>query len=586
MICSSSWKLSTLTESLRKPRTLLIDSLTDCLGFEMSGFEIAGVVLGSIPIVVMALDYYLKGASTIESFRTYKRALTSLIRVLNAEHAILQDVCEKLLVGIAPQAQIERMIEDPFGALWREKEYSQKLQVRLWRSFKVFESTVLDMREAITDMSTKLNIGPDGKVKCDDRKSFKKLFKRISFVLQKSNHEESMTRIRDGVSSLQKLACLNIEMEPERKLRSQGRLNQLVRDISCSIYQALRSAMTCGCQSAHSVGLRLTPPLRAIVPEDEDKEIVKKLEFGLAISHQLSSSQKKWREMTMQIMENATAGKVAAKPRRSVRFAMTADFRNSGASRPAAFESVVTSFALQDMDPQQTQIENLCDTMKQLEEDCKDCGCLNESQSTGNHKFRIRALECPGSDWALIPIKNILHNQTSSRLGYGDRLRLARIIACGVLQIYGTQWMSSSPTHSNIYLARRQGIPDYQQIFVLTYLPEQRKVTSSNANPVFLSLGILLIELILGQTMDNLQAMQTNDGDMSQLISNYEAAAQLLGRVNMLGGPGYHSAVQRCISDVYGMNVADNNEMMAEAFTGIVGPLEEDLNNLYNTNFM
>lgn len=145
--------------------------------------------------------------------------------------------------------------------------------------------------------------------------------------------------------------------------------------------------------------------------------------------------------------------------------------------------------------------------------------------------------------------------------------------------------MSCSPTHSNIYIVRRQGIVDYQHAFVLTHLPGRETVASPGGNPVFLSLGILLIELILGQTMDNLQAAQPEDSDVTQLISRYEAAAQLLGRVNMLGGPGYHSAVQRCISDVYGMDLLGNSEMMTEAFAGIVGPLEEDLNNLYNTSF-
>lgn len=130
----------------------------------MSGFEIAGVVLGSIPLVISALEHYMDGVNTIQSFRSYKRVLRRLILTLQTEHVGLQNVCEKLLVGIAPQTCIEEMIDDPFGELWRENEVFNKLRLRLWRSFKVFDETVRDMREAIQEMMDKLNLGPNGKV--------------------------------------------------------------------------------------------------------------------------------------------------------------------------------------------------------------------------------------------------------------------------------------------------------------------------------------------------------------------------------------------------------------------------------------
>ncbi|KFA54858.1 hypothetical protein S40293_10133 [Stachybotrys chartarum IBT 40293] len=548
----------------------------------MSGFEVAGIVLGSIPIVVVALEYYMKGASTLDSFRSYKRVLNRLILVLKVEHAILQDICEKLLIGIASQPHIESMIENPFGPLWKEEEYSQKLQLRLWRSFGVFESTVLDMREAINDMRTKLNVGPDGKVQGAEDTSFRKYFKRASFVLLKSNHEECITRIRDGVSSLQKLACLNLEMEPERKIRSQGRLNQMVREISGSIYQALRSSMTCQCPSAHSVGLRLTPPLRAVGPEDDDDSIAKKLEFGLAISLQPRSSNNLWREMVMKIAEDTASGNIAKGQKRNVRFPLAGNIPVTDTAPSLAVEIPLAGLELSEFHLQRQQIGNLCDTIQRLRDGHHDCGCMMDRQSVGRREFRIRALESPRSDWALIPIKELLHRDSSCHISYGERLQLARIIACGVLQVYGTQWMPCSPTHNDIYLVQKQGILDFQYAFVLQSLPERGTRTSLADDPIFLSLGILLIELILGQTMEKLQAVQSSDGDIEHLVSKYEAAAKLLGRVNMVGGPGCFAAVQRCIRcDVYRMPLDINREMIAEAFAGIVGPLEEDLSYLF-----
>jgi hypothetical protein len=130
----------------------------------MSGFEVAGIVLGSIPIVVSALQCYMNGLGTLQNFRSYKRTLKSLILTLKTEHVNLQNICEKLLTGIAPQTRIEEMIRDPFGDLWREEEILNKLRLRLWSSLQVFDDRVQDMREAIEEMMEKLNIETNGKV--------------------------------------------------------------------------------------------------------------------------------------------------------------------------------------------------------------------------------------------------------------------------------------------------------------------------------------------------------------------------------------------------------------------------------------
>ncbi|KAK0744889.1 hypothetical protein B0T21DRAFT_94730 [Apiosordaria backusii] len=81
----------------------------------MSGFEVAGIVLGSVPIVVSALQLYVKGASTINRLRFATKELKSLTRNLQTEHIKLQNVYEKLLADIVPESQIEAMINNPFG---------------------------------------------------------------------------------------------------------------------------------------------------------------------------------------------------------------------------------------------------------------------------------------------------------------------------------------------------------------------------------------------------------------------------------------------------------------------------------------
>jgi hypothetical protein len=47
--------------------------------FNISGFEIAGLVLGGIPIVMSALEHYMKGLGTLQNSRRYRRICHGII---------------------------------------------------------------------------------------------------------------------------------------------------------------------------------------------------------------------------------------------------------------------------------------------------------------------------------------------------------------------------------------------------------------------------------------------------------------------------------------------------------------------------
>ncbi|RSL66724.1 hypothetical protein CEP54_003556 [Fusarium duplospermum] len=119
----------------------------------MSGFEIAGIVLGTIPLVISALEKYGAGLSTLQRFRKYKRELQSLIRNLETERIKLENVCEKLLIGLVPYSRIEAFTNNSMGDLWREEEPLRKIQVRLGKSFKSFEATISHLKTTIDEMA-------------------------------------------------------------------------------------------------------------------------------------------------------------------------------------------------------------------------------------------------------------------------------------------------------------------------------------------------------------------------------------------------------------------------------------------------
>jgi hypothetical protein len=127
----------------------------------MSGFEIAGAILGSIPLVISTLEHYKNGVSVIQRYRRYERELQRLIRNLETEQVKLQNVCEKLLDGIVPPSRIDAMVENPGGELWTKEETQKAIRARLWKSWDVFERTLRDIQTATEGMYEKLGNGSE-----------------------------------------------------------------------------------------------------------------------------------------------------------------------------------------------------------------------------------------------------------------------------------------------------------------------------------------------------------------------------------------------------------------------------------------
>ncbi|TVY63087.1 hypothetical protein Focb16_v015222 [Fusarium oxysporum f. sp. cubense] len=177
----------------------------------MSGLEVAGIVLSSIPLLIIALEKYTEGLSTLHRWRKYKRELQSLIRNLETERIKLQNFCEKLLLDLVPHYNIEALIDNPMGDLWREEETLKKVQFRLGKGFKVFQDTANDLRATLCDIGRLIDSQGEG--------MFPGL-KRAVFTLSRPQYAGILTEIRDSVSNLENLTDRNMELKPARIVRS------------------------------------------------------------------------------------------------------------------------------------------------------------------------------------------------------------------------------------------------------------------------------------------------------------------------------------------------------------------------------
>jgi len=143
--------------------------------------------------------------------------------------------------------------------------------------------------------------------------------------------------------------------------------------------------------------------------------------------------------------------------------------------------------------------------------------------------------------------------------------------------------MNDLPTARSIILFQRKGVVDYSRAFLKTdrsYLAECSSGVSIPM-PKLLPLGVLLIKLIKGQSLESLRTPNEIAGGNLSALSDFITAQRLADKICQASS-NYGSAVRRCLDvgfKAQACAVEDEN-FQHNFYSGIVALLEEDLNNV------
>lgn len=560
----------------------------------MSGFEIAGVILGSIPLVVATLENYGKGLSTLQRWRRYQRELQSLIRNLETERIKLQNVCEKLLIGLVPDSRIEALIDNPMGDLWKEEETLRKIRFRLGEGFNVFEAIVSALKITIDEMGRRIDSQKDGMMSG---------LKRAVFTLHRSQYADVLSEIRDSISNLENLTDRSMELEPARKGRSRGKLFVLIRTMSESLYRALGSSLNCACE--HDIGLGLESRTDEVFPADEQDRVFNFTAFKLAISYTEDLQVTKlWEEIRVKPNPIASKAELSAswpvscpppsrqRGRKSVRFSSSmAGF--SSTTLVVHQQSTPASTSLHMSTPSPTAAIGspvlghltLCERIKSCgkQPGVSSYGTIRDDISTGAKEYSLSSVRIMNYQNArcqsVISLREILEQKDNSfHLPYRDRLQLAVVASSSILQLLGNPWLPDTLSSRDIFFLKMQDHPIYSRPFLMRSNRAGKASIGSPpfCNPALWSLGVLLIELILGGTLDSLRTPQ----EESSLPVDYLTAHRLLGEVRMASS-NYGTAVTRCLGgELHNDRFCPGSEDFCQGvYSGVVALLERDLEN-------
>jgi len=127
----------------------------------MSGFEVVGVVLGAVPLLISGLEHYRDGVETIQDMIQYAEVVGAILISVSTSLAIYRQSCEALLQGlILPPNILDDLLHNSASLAWKDKDLVSQLEKRFGsdNEFATYLRAVQKLNARVQKMRTKLNL--------------------------------------------------------------------------------------------------------------------------------------------------------------------------------------------------------------------------------------------------------------------------------------------------------------------------------------------------------------------------------------------------------------------------------------------
>ncbi len=125
----------------------------------MSGFEVAGVVLGAFPIVLSALEKYRELATRLGLFYRIHLEYKKCRDDLNFHQiSFTRQLRQLLLPLVVDDDKIRELLTSPGGDSWRDQSISNSLKGRLGDSHQLYLEYIHGIERVMGDISRELSV--------------------------------------------------------------------------------------------------------------------------------------------------------------------------------------------------------------------------------------------------------------------------------------------------------------------------------------------------------------------------------------------------------------------------------------------
>jgi hypothetical protein len=555
--------------------------------------EVAGVALAIFPLVVEGVANLVKASSRVKTLRYYyySRALKREARELENELVIFQLTIEKLVhaIGFVGNGYEEsrRLLQDPEGPAWKEPEFNEKLEAYLDRAYEPFLKTVGDLLEDLKLLCAKLGINyTTHQIQPVDY--FHSCIRRFKYTFGQEVYKVIFDRIHRANDFLKAVTSDSQTAHAWRvkgKLRMKGAGVSALRRRAADLHNCLaqRELWRCSCSNRHLLSLYLGT-LDSSNASPEGEVSVFDIALGtipLGCPKSVIFPSAIWKMMKLECEESK------APPPTTVRFSLQGIAQLM--SRPRQTQEVIVSNICASLDP--VAPSNSC-----------KYGYLGHLATADlvEHRFGLFSVAWPWRGKSMEPVsellsrlKTITHGQEGAAVfPRRSRLLIASQLALAVVVLDGS-WLRQGWGTQDFVLLREAlqsksslGVLRDNDALLLPWsleykLPTPKMRTSQSDDirfPTLFTLGITLIELSLGATIEDLK--ENEDENSDEIVSKRLTARRLLPRVEEQEGDEYAAVVERCLDCPFDFvrrdRSFDNDEFRNLVYDRVVRPLKRN----------
>lgn len=131
----------------------------------MSGFEIAGLVLGGFPILLNILDYYERSFAPLDEWWNFRRRFVQFVDDVSQQQMLFQQNLALLLDPVIDDNEtFTTLLNDPGTTTWQAANLNEVLGERLGLHRTRFLRVLTDMDEVMRKLRKLLGVKDDGSV--------------------------------------------------------------------------------------------------------------------------------------------------------------------------------------------------------------------------------------------------------------------------------------------------------------------------------------------------------------------------------------------------------------------------------------
>ncbi|KAH6622380.1 hypothetical protein C7974DRAFT_415030 [Boeremia exigua] len=574
----------------------------------MSGVEIAGLVLGCLPLLIQGIESYNEGLDPIKSFMRWDKELPQCIRKLRNQHVHYEQTIRILLEPITAESEFAELMTDPGRSqLWKDKDMTLRLKDRLQESYHAYQGTIVDIERITRQIASKLDLDRANELKRNDleallaanpkTKNEKFEFKkRIRFGMSKKTIKALLEELNDCNRELERFTEKSEKIETYRKAAKPSFATRLqrIQGYAKSLHTSLY--WSCTCKDTHRTSLQLDPR-GSLYASGKGMSNAEKTCFKVSFSSLAADADVSWKWQAAEINVDDEEDDKSLAPVSSKKPRMTKSVSFSSPPPYSVSDPVVgPTQSLQ-------EVKDICASIQQLKstESCIGLSLDAKKRLRGVYMIDTAEKWNPVSDMVSLDdlLSRPIMNGRRAKLSRKERYSLALTLASSVLYLNSTPWLTNEWAAKNIkfhQIAAASNAIDIEHPYLtpVTTDPVDSLTTKTkalsyhNKNTVLLALAVALLELYFGTTAEKYQETEHGICDPTLHQNTWSLCAmahQWAAESQDELSAAFRGAVRhclRCFNDP-GVSLQDA-EFLQAAAEGIVLPLQEELHQFLGRN--